>query len=156
MAPKDRPIPTKQLGDWGEALVADWLRQQGWQIVARRWHCRWGELDIVARGPEPEAMLAFVEVKSRRPSNWDAGGRMAVTPQKQRKLWRSAELFLAQAPQYAALPCRFDVALVARWSQTDPKGSSPTACPGLMERFISPQGERLVLVDYIPHAFDGS
>jgi putative endonuclease len=154
MAPKDRPIPTKQLGDWGEALVADWVRQQGWQIVARRWHCRWGELDIVARIPDPDPMLAFVEVKSRRPGNWDAGGRMAVTPQKQRKLWRSAELFLAQAPQYAALPCRFDVALVVRRSNTGPQGSS--ADPGLMERLITPQGERLVLVDYIPHAFDGS
>jgi putative endonuclease len=111
MAPKDRPIPTKQLGDWGEALVADWVRQQGWQIVARRWHCRWGELDIVARIPDPDPMLAFVEVKSRRPGNWDAGGRMAVTPQKQRKLWRSAELFWPKRPNMQRCP----VALMWPW-----------------------------------------
>lgn len=142
----DRHTQAKHLGDWGEALVADWIRQQGWQIVARRWHCRWGELDIVAQTPAPQPTLAFVEVKSRRPGNWDHEGRMAVTVQKQRKLWRSAEIFLAQQPQYAALPCRFDVALVVRSRQ--PR-------PGLLERAI-PNGERLILVDYILNAFDGS
>ena len=50
----------KQLGDRGEALVAAWLQQQGWRIVAQQWHCRWGELDIVARSPAPEESLAFV------------------------------------------------------------------------------------------------
>jgi hypothetical protein len=37
------------------------------------------------------------------------------------------------------------------------EGAAPkTVGPGLMERLITPQGERLVLVDYIAHAFDGS
>jgi putative endonuclease len=134
---------SKQLGELGEALVADWLQQQGWQILARQWHCRWGELDLVALHPDP--CLAFVEVKTRRPSNWDNSGRLAVTVQKQQKLWRTAEIFLAQHPQYSNFPCRFDVALVTRGQRFE---QSP-----LLIRDIVNRDYRLALVDYIEHAF---
>ncbi|NER84772.1 MAG: YraN family protein, partial [Leptolyngbya sp. SIO1D8] len=108
------PSSKKQLGDRGEALVSAWLQQAGWLIVAQQWHCRWGELDIVAHRSSTQPCLAFVEVKTRQRSSLDAGGRLAITYPKQRKLWRSAEQFLSQYPQYGELPCRFDVALVAQ------------------------------------------
>jgi putative endonuclease len=136
---------SKQLGELGEALVADWLQQQGWRIVARRWHCRWGELDLVALHPEP--WLAFVEVKTRRQGSLDDMGRLAVTAQKQKKLWRSAELFLAQHPQHYDLPCRFDVALVARGQRF--------RHPPLITRAIADRTYTLALIDYMAHAFGG-
>mgnify|MGYP001791398754 CR=1 FL=1 len=43
-------MPDQDLGIYGEQLVETWLIQQGWDILYRRWHCRWGELDIVAQG----------------------------------------------------------------------------------------------------------
>ncbi|WP_008314355.1 YraN family protein [Leptolyngbya sp. PCC 6406] len=152
----DRLEAAQRLGELGEALVADWLRQQGWRVVAQRWHCRWGELDIIAMAfgrsetiaSDPDPNLAFVEVKSRRQGSLDRIGRLAITPQKQQKLWRSAEVFLAQMPQYAELPCRFDVALV----EQGPLGRST----GLMQRAIADGGYTLTLVDYIVNAFDGS
>jgi len=119
----------KQVGDRGEAIVADWLRAQGWQIVARQWHSRWGELDIVAHHPA-STMLAFVEVKTRRSHSLDQEGRLAITARKQQKLWRTAEQFLSQHPDYQDCACRFDVALVRT-------GSPPT------------------LADYIADAFQG-
>lgn len=137
---------SKVLGELGEALVADWLQQQGWQIVARRWHCRWGELDLVAVQGLPEPTLAFVEVKTRRAGSLDGAGRLAITPQKQQKLWRSAELFLARHPHYAEWPCRFDVALVV---QGRPRGQSV-----LMQRTIAAGGYSLSLLDYIANAFE--
>ncbi|MGD1906229.1 MAG: YraN family protein [Leptolyngbyaceae cyanobacterium] len=134
---------TKQLGQLGEALAADWLQQQGWRILARQWHCRWGELDLVVL--QPDRCLAFVEVKTRRQGNWDDTGRLAVNAQKQHKLWRTAEVFLAQHPQYSDLPCRFDVALVARGQRFRQRP--------LIVREIVDGGYRLALVEYIEHAF---
>ncbi len=131
----------KQLGDRGEALVAAWLQQRGWQIVAQQWHCRQGELDIVAVRTEPEARLAFVEVKTRQPRSLDAGGRLAITPQKQQKLWHAAQQFLAQHPHYGDYACQFDVALVARQA-TSSQAASSQAMPALR------------LVEYIAHAFE--
>ncbi|WP_204141422.1 YraN family protein [Halomicronema sp. CCY15110] len=133
----------RQLGDRGEALVAAWLRQQGWEIVAQQWHCRWGELDLVARHVDSNVGVVFVEVKTRRRPGLDQGGRLAITPQKQQKLWRSAQTFLTEYVAYSDLPCRFDVALVSQ-------GKLAT---GLHH---SPPGEApLTLVEYIENAFQG-
>lgn len=120
-------------GTFGEDLVADWLQAKGWQILAKRWRCRWGELDLVAAQATDGRLraIAFVEVKTRRCGSWDAGGALAITAQKQAKLCKAAQMFLAQHPVWANLPCQFDVALVA----------------------VTGSQEKLVLQTYIPAAF---
>lgn len=133
----------QHFGDRGEALVAEWLQQQGWAIVAQQWHCRWGELDLVAHHPEPELGIAFVEVKTRRRLGLDQGGRLAITPQKQQKLWRAAQQFLVEHAEYAALPCRFDVALVLQ-------SQAPRATNATLEAQPT-----LRLGEYIENAFQG-
>jgi putative endonuclease len=51
------------LGAWGEWVALRYLRRQGWDIVARNWKGKRGELDLVAFD---EDFLVFVEVKTRQ------------------------------------------------------------------------------------------
>jgi len=96
----------RQLGQWGEALVAENLRKKGWTVVARNFRCRMGELDIVVKN---EQYLAFVEVKLRKNARFGAACE-AVTLAKQRKLRAAAEYYLIGHP--TKLQPRFDVAEV--------------------------------------------
>lgn len=127
------------IGELGEQLVAQCLQDKGWEILHRRWRCRLGEIDLIARQCPEEGnlppYLVFVEVKTRSRGNWDAGGLLAITPQKQAKLCRVAKVFLSAHPQLGNLPCRFDVALVS--------------C-----KWLSRSSSQLVLHDYIESAFD--
>jgi len=96
----------RELGKWGEELVAADLTRRGWRVRARNYRCRFGELDIVA---EKGGILAFVEVKLRKNDHF-APARASVTADKQRKLRTAAESFLQKYP--SALQPRFDVAEV--------------------------------------------
>lgn len=51
-------------GRRGEQRAEEYLRSLSWQILERNWRCREGEVDIVARDPQADA-LVVVEVKSR-------------------------------------------------------------------------------------------
>ncbi|MBO5763155.1 MAG: YraN family protein [Lentisphaeria bacterium] len=51
-----------RLGRRGENAACRLLRSYGWEILARNWRCRYGELDLVARDG---AVIVFVEVKTR-------------------------------------------------------------------------------------------
>ncbi|MEM7064706.1 MAG: YraN family protein [Cyanobacteria bacterium P01_B01_bin.77] len=142
----------QDLGIYGEQLVQDWLIQEGWEILYRRWHCRWGELDIVAQGYNAQGgklsshMLAFVEVKTRSQGNWDLDGLLSITRAKQRKLWTTARLFLTRHPYLAHLPCRLDVALVSCHR------SQPQAARTHLKL---PDGQRyLALQDYLVNAIE--
>ncbi|MGZ6300397.1 MAG: YraN family protein, partial [Candidatus Limnocylindria bacterium] len=40
------PDPRHTLGERAEAAVAAWLAARGWTILARRWRCPEGEIDL--------------------------------------------------------------------------------------------------------------
>lgn len=94
---------------WENAAFAH-LRQAGFELVARNFHCRYGEIDLVVldHGRHDGDMLVFVEVRYRDDAT-RGGGTASVGAAKQRKLVQTAQIFLQAHAQYAALPCRFDV-----------------------------------------------
>jgi putative endonuclease len=150
-AESDRSSRAVTTGRLAEQLVAQWLQQQNWQILEQRWHCRWGELDVIALQPQ-RSCLAFVEVKARSRGNWDADGLLAIPLRKQEKLGLAAQVFLATYPNYAQWPCRFDVAAVRVQpvSQTTRSGSSAIQ----IGKPVVQDGYVLTLLHYIPSAFD--
>jgi putative endonuclease len=97
-------FPSGDLGRRGEALAARELRRRGYVILERRWRCRIGEIDIVARDGE---VLVVVEVKAR--SRSDYGQPIdAVDRDKRRKLEKLARAYL-HAKRLSDVPVRFDL-----------------------------------------------
>lgn len=91
------------LGGWGEALAAEYLRKKRYEVVARGWRCRFGEIDLIVKNKK---YLAFVEVKLRRSAKF-ASAMEYVDRRKQDKLRMTASLYLSQNP--TKLQPRFDV-----------------------------------------------
>lgn len=90
-------------GAAGEVLAARFLRDKGYEIWTANYRCRFGEIDIIAAdGP----YIAFVEVKARSEDSLYMP-REAVTLEKQRRLLKTAMLFL-QSNEITLQP-RFDV-----------------------------------------------
>ncbi|MFP4133407.1 MAG: YraN family protein [Halothece sp.] len=141
-------MTSNQLGKLGEDLTAQWLKNQGCEILASRWRCRWGELDLVAYDPSTRD-LSFVEVKTRQKRNWDENGLLAITPQKQQKLYRAAETFLAHSPQFSTLACRFDLVLIKAEKDNSNHNNLEALSSIEINRPVNYQGYRLILATYL-------
>lgn len=94
------------LGRWGEAQTADYLRKQGYELLASGYRCRFGEIDLIAA---KGGILAFVEVKLRKDGTF-AQPREFVDARKQSRIRTTAECYLAETG--SPLQPRFDVAEV--------------------------------------------
>ena len=142
----------KKIGNIGENFVALWLKTQGYQLLAHNWHCRWGEIDLIAQ-EKNSLMIAFVEVKTRSPRNWDYDGILAINAQKQAKICQTAELFFSEYPHLADLPCRFDVALVLYRKNSQNILASIPASDLNLNVPIFYQNYQFTIKDYIQSAF---
>ena len=92
------------LGRWGEWVALRHLLAMGWDVVARNWRGRRGEVDLIAWH---DSWLVFVEVKtSLLPSPFLPEER--VDPEKQRRLERLADEFIWRHELEEA-PARLDV-----------------------------------------------
>jgi putative endonuclease len=115
--PRTRPVGERsrrperraafQVGLSAESRAALMLVAKGFRILARRWKCPLGEIDIVARRRQ---LLVFVEVKARAQLD-DAA--WSVTPRQRARIVAAAEAWLAANPDAAIRDIRFDAMLVA-------------------------------------------
>jgi putative endonuclease len=82
-------------GTFGEDIARRYLESQGYRILERGWHNRYGEIDLIAsQGDE----VVFVEVKARRSGRFGTPEE-AVTPAKAARLRAAAAGYIAGSPQ---------------------------------------------------------
>ena len=94
-----------KLGALGEKLAERFLFGKGYVVVARNWHCREGEIDLIFRdGLE----LVFVEVKLRTGSGFGAPEE-AIDYYKRRKFLKAVFKYLESRP---AARFRIDAVLI--------------------------------------------
>jgi putative endonuclease len=111
----------KALGNAGEGLAVAWYEARGYEVLARNWSCREGELDIVLRLGRA---YVFCEVKARTSSAFGLPAE-AVGLRKQARVRRLAALWFVELSRggggggaaagqgsRAGGPVRFDVASV--------------------------------------------
>jgi putative endonuclease len=92
----------------GERRAAWWYRLRGWRVLDANVRAGGNELDLIVRRGR---VLRFVEVKERAASAY-GGAAGAVGAEKQRRVRRAAEAWLAAHPEHAALDVGFDVVAI--------------------------------------------
>jgi putative endonuclease len=95
------------LGKMGEDLACAELRRRGYEVIARGYRTKYGEIDIVA---SDGGTTVFVEVKTRAGDEF-GGAAAAVTRWKQRRVAQMAVDYLSRHALHDT-PCRFDVVTV--------------------------------------------
>ena len=82
----------KAAGNCGEDVCARYYEKRGYTVIARNFHSRYGEIDVIA---ESDAQLIFIEVKTRAEGQWTLPCE-AVDRRKMARLTRTAQMFLTQ------------------------------------------------------------
>ncbi len=88
--------------------MAAWYQKRGYEVLARNWRCREGELDLVVRDGRK---FVFCEVKTRTSDAFGAPVE-AVTRTKQMRVRRLAARWLEEEAPLRPREIRFDVASV--------------------------------------------
>lgn len=98
-------------GRRAERLALFALRLKGYRLIAVRFACPQGEIDLIMRRGRT---VAFIEVKAR--AALDAAA-YAIDARQQARIAAAAAVFLQRNPALGALDARFDAVLVApgRW-----------------------------------------
>lgn len=103
-----RPSPRIR-GSQLETVALRYLTEQGLQVLHRNFQCRLGEIDLIMQERDT---LVFVEVRYRRSARYGCAAE-TVDWRKQRKLIRTAQVYLCMHCRNHNPPCRFDILGIA-------------------------------------------
>ena len=97
---KPRPSTTARRaadmrGRIAEYLVALSYMLRGYRLLARRFRCHRGEIDLIM---QRASLLVFIEVKYRHPATEDPITSAIPPPASRKRLTAAAEYFLARHP----------------------------------------------------------
>lgn len=99
----DKKTEAYQLGKIAENLVMNEYLKKGYAVLEKRWQLGKNEIDLIL---QKENMIVLVEVKAR--SGKDGDPMDAVTPDKRRRMVRSADAYIRTLK--GDFDYRFDIA----------------------------------------------
>ena len=99
---------TGTIGRRAEQLAFKFLIGRDLRPVARNFHCRGGEIDLIMLDGD---CLTFVEVRYRASAAF-APASHTVDIHKQRKIIRTAAMFVARNSRFSTYTMRFDVVAI--------------------------------------------
>jgi putative endonuclease len=94
------------LGQRGEAIAVQYLKREGYEILARNFRYKRAEIDLIAFHDD---LVVIVEVKTRN-SNYFGDPQRFVSPKKIRLMVMAADAFVCQKDW--KYPIRFDIVAV--------------------------------------------
>lgn len=97
-----------------EKIAETYLIANGLKVVARNYHCRFGEIDLIMQSA---STLVFVEVRLRKNKHFGSAAD-SITHLKQQKLLLTAQHYLQQ---HGEQTCRFDVVLLSNGLNSQPE-----------------------------------
>ena len=95
----------RRLGKAQEEMAAQFLKENGYEIIDKNFYCRSGEIDIIAK---ENGYLVFVEVKFRKDISCGYP-QEAVTKHKIEHIINSARYYMLVKGYAENTLCRFDV-----------------------------------------------
>jgi len=98
----------KRKGLHYENLAKNYLVQRGLTLLRQNYHSRYGEIDLIMLQQE---VLCFIEVKYRNSMGF-GGAASAIPIQKQRKIVKTAQVFIAENDRLKQHSMRFDALLM--------------------------------------------
>ena len=102
-------LTTKNIGDYGEQLAVEFLKNKKYKIVGRNIRTKFGEVDILA---QYDKKIIICEVKARSGNGQFGRPEDAVNYFKQRKLIKMAK-WLSLDRQYANCVFQIDIVAIA-------------------------------------------
>lgn len=108
----------KTIGQEGEDIAAEYLVNNGFEMITRNYRYGHGEIDIIVKD-KSNNHLVFVEVKTRK--NLEYGEpEYAITKSKIKQLKKIAESYVYEK-DFKEIECRFDVIAIIWNRETKPK-----------------------------------
>ncbi len=101
--------PQKEIGNLGEKIACQHLKENGYQILKRNFQKPWGEIDIIA---QKQGIIIFIEVKTRTLTQNPTIPEQAVNYKKQLNLIKTAKTFIQQNKNLLSKPWQIDIIAV--------------------------------------------
>lgn len=102
-------ISSTQIGIlWEEAVIRFLEGEKTYKVIAKRFKCKGGEIDLIAI---KNGTIIFIEVKYRKTFEDFEG---IVTSAKFKRIFLTHEIFLEKRPEFKNCDVRFDIIFISK------------------------------------------